>query len=119
MTDDNFDFVMTHENKILCRDGGADFLSLFIDDDFFEISSNASLQTKQDILNWISYGDGSIRTAKNFRSRYIADNVIHLTYITYIKESALTAVKSSYRSSIWKKVDNTWRLSFHQSTPCQ
>lgn len=119
MADKNFEFVIEHESKILCRDGTAENLSPLIDNDFTEIASNAIIQKKQDVINWIKYGDDSIRTAKNFKARYIAEEVIQLTYTSYIKESPLTAVKSAYRSSIWKKTGDSWCLFFHQATNCQ
>jgi hypothetical protein len=117
MTDNVLNFVVSLEETLLSRKMGVEDLNDLIHDDFNEIGSQ--VQNKHDLINDLIYGDELMRTAKNFKARFIHPDVVHVSYISYTKESTFTAVKSHYRSSIWCKHHDGWQLCFHQATSAQ
>ncbi len=112
-----FNFVISLEENLLSRKMSLNDLNDLIHDEFAEVGPNAL--SKQDLINELIYGSEYMRTAKNFKARFIQPDVVHVSYISYTKDSALTAVKSHYRSSIWCKQNDAWQLYFHQATSAQ
>lgn len=114
MSENVLNFVISLEESLLARKMSSDDLNDLIHDDFVEIGSQAL--GKLDLINELIYGVDYIRTAKNFKARYIHLDVVLISYISYNKVPALTTVISHYRSSIWCKKDEAWQLCFHQAT---
>ena len=117
MSDCVLNFVISLEETLLHRKMSSDELKDFIHDDFAEVGIAAL--SKPDLINELIYGSAYMRTAKNFKARFIHPDVVHISYISYIKDCAFTAVKSHYRSSIWCKQNDAWQLCFHQATAAQ
>jgi hypothetical protein len=117
MSENVLNYVISLEETLLSRKMPLEDLNDLIHDDFAEIGTNP--MSKHDLINELVYGGDYMRTAKNFKARYIHPDVVHISYISYTKDSAFTAVKSHYRSSIWCKREDAWQLYFHQATAAQ
>lgn len=51
-----------------------------------------------------------------FQARYITDDVVQTTYVSEVVYGE--TIQRGNRSSIWSRIDEAWRLRFHQGTPC-
>jgi len=51
----------------------------------------------------------------DFHARYLTDEVIQTTYVSEVLYDNKTL--RGNRSSIWSRMDTSWRLRFHQGTP--
>jgi hypothetical protein len=119
MSKDDLSFIIQLEEKLLYKQDTHLALAEMIDDEFTEMGSLNHVYTKQDFINDLRLTPEGMRTAKNFKARYIVPEVIHLTYISFIRDSATSPVRSDYRSSIWREKEGAWKLYFHQGTPCR
>ncbi len=95
-----------------------DELTLLLADEFTEIGSSGKIYTKQSVI------EGMLRDTQvshyvifNFKQLILAPDVVLVTYqLNRCNQNIKEAVCCSLRSSIWKIVDNQWRMVFHQGT---
>lgn len=79
-------------------------------DEFFEIGSSGSMYDKKECLD-----TGVVLTEMslhNYEIYPLAQDVVLATY--FIVDT--TRNRNTYRSSIWKFIDERWQLYFHQGT---
>ncbi|QHE51489.1 DUF4440 domain-containing protein [Pontibacillus sp. HMF3514] len=103
------------ETKLLKPETRAsrDELDQLLADDFFEFGSSGHSFDKENVLNRLpkaKQAEGFSLT--NFDARLLASDVVLTTFKTY------KASKDQYalRSSIWKKNNGRWQMTFHQGT---
>lgn len=80
-------------------------------EDFFEIGSSGRMLYRTEDTNTMDLGEIHI-TLSDFVLEVIQDDVVLATYRTEDQTSGRIAL----RSSIWVKVDDTWKMRFHQGT---
>ena len=119
MSKDDFSFIIDLEEKLLYKKESQHALANLVDEDFSELGSLNHVYTKQDFIKDLTVPTEAMRTAKNFKARYLTPDVIQLTYISFMREGVHTPVLSDYRSSIWRQMNGQWKLCFHQGTPCR
>ncbi|MEW8966970.1 DUF4440 domain-containing protein [Exiguobacterium alkaliphilum] len=83
-----------------------------VTEDFFEIGSSGRLLYKEEDTNTMDLGEIDV-SLTDFNLEVIRDDVVLATYRT---ENHMTG-KTSLRSSIWVRIDGTWKMKFHQGTP--
>jgi glyoxylase I family protein len=88
-------------------------LSGLLEDSFVEHGSSGRIFTKPEALALMS-SDRAERTfaIEDFRVRELAPGCALATF------RLLTNGAYSLRSSIWRQHGGTWKMAFHQGTPC-
>lgn len=86
-------------------------------DDFIEFGGSGCIYTKQAVIDGLQSELALKRGLRNFKAQTLAPDVILLTYIAMTYNAAGVENSSSLRSSIWKLIDGSWQLFFHQGTP--
>jgi hypothetical protein len=85
--------------------------------DFFEFGRSGRTYTRDEML-FRQSGFSEINATlplPNFRARYLADDVAQVTYVSEVVYDGRKELGN--RSSIWSRIDGTWKLRFHQGTP--
>lgn len=85
-------------------------------DEFREVGASGNVYTKQYVINILleRYNDPEyqdIWEAKDFELIQISENNYLLTYVLIQNK-----VRVTRRSTIWCKVNNTWKILYHQGT---
>jgi len=82
-----------------------------LDDSFEEIGRSGTLYRRADLLEALHAAPGfdGPRTIRDFAARPLSDALVLVTYI--VPESA------TIRSSLWRRTEAGWRMTFHQGTP--
>lgn len=89
-------------------------LNQLLSEDFLEIGQSGVKYNKKDIINYLPLDNHSAKyTIHNFEILKLSEDIILATYL-FEEESAER--KYSLRSSVWKKNNNNWQLTFHQGT---
>lgn len=109
--------LIKQEVQLLDKVEPLNVLAALIDDEFIEIGSSAMVFDKKEVLRWLASTSQSERVGQDFKAQALAENLILLNYISYIKDSPATAMKQARRSSIWRLSAGQWRMVFHQGTP--
>ena len=63
----------------------------------------------------VSDGGELVARLHEFALHPLADDVV---LVTYTSEVAHEAVDLAHRASLWVRAGGSWRLRFHQGTPC-
>lgn len=88
-----------------------------IDDEFMEIGSSAKIYDKNEVIRWLRSEDNkSELVGVDFNAKFLAEDVVLLTYISSNQEKHLAESKMALRASIWRRVEGNWRMVFHQGT---
>lgn len=85
-------------------------------DEFWEVGASGNVYTKQDVIETClqRYKDPDyqdIWETKDFQLTEIAPDNYLLTYVLIQNKTRVTR-----RSTIWRKVNNTWKILYHQGT---
>ncbi|ADC50639.1 putative RNAse H [Alkalihalophilus pseudofirmus OF4] len=80
-------------------------------DDFLEFASSGQVWVRDDCLGEGGVGVVSMKIY-DFEIRQLAPEVILATYRVFDEHR----VSNTIRSSIWKKENGNWKMSFHQGT---
>lgn len=85
-------------------------------DEFWEVGASGNVYTKQDVIEtcFKRYNDPEYKDIweiKNFELTQIAQDNYLLTYIL-IQDK----IRATRRSTIWRKVNNAWKILYHQGT---
>ncbi|NME83944.1 DUF4440 domain-containing protein [Clostridium sp. SM-530-WT-3G] len=91
-----------------------------LDENFVEYTSSGqeyhykkgdTFQNKEDEneLNW---------TISDFKIKQLSEGCILATYKVIKNDETNESKKYTLRSSIWKYIDNKWKMVFHQGTLC-
>jgi hypothetical protein len=111
------------EERLLRPDvrSSAEELDKLLADESIEFGSSGRVFNKEQIIGALAYeqaeGYSPARTAEDVAVRYLATDVALVTYRTVRQNSTTGPELQALRSSIWKRVDRTWRIIFHQGTP--
>ena len=82
-----------------------------ISEGFKEIGSSGRVYCKSDYLDSLNAkGTAPDYQIYDFEITMLAENIILASYKSRLKEAF------ALRSSIWKKEDDNWKLTFHQGT---
>lgn len=86
-------------------------------DDFSEIQSTGRCYYKDEALSRLPQETPPRIKADSFKVKWLEEDLALLTYrSTFTRNDAATIY--SLRSSIWQKDGASWKMRFHQGTPC-
>jgi hypothetical protein len=86
----------------------AEALHRLISDEFVEFGSSGRVYTKQDAIAQLLSAGISSFDVTDFRVLAIGPDAALVTYRT----------ERSLRCSVWRREGDSWRIVFHQGTPC-
>lgn len=90
-------------------------LDKLLSDDFIEFGSSGKIYDKKIVIERLLVENPIDIDATDFVATQLSMDVIQLRFKTQSRRKGGT-VSSSLRSSIWKKVDSSWQMIFHQGT---
>jgi len=118
MNNDNSDALAQHlrelEESLLQPDvrKSATLVELLADE-FTEFGSSGRIYNKSDLVDTLQGESPSKQTASDFKITELSPNAALLTYrIRLHREPPVTTL----RSSIWRRMDGSWKMIFHQGT---
>ena len=86
-------------------------LEALLHPDFREIGRSGRCWTREEMLDELPLSDhGPPARLEEVRTEPVGDGIVLLIY------RAVGVAGSSQRSSLWVRVDGTWRVRFHQGT---
>ncbi len=85
-------------------------LARLLADDFEEVGKSGRIFTKKDLLSMLTTEKYQKIVLNDFRFRPLSETSILVKYQSHCEGL------SAYRSSIWIKESNEWRLLYHQGT---
>lgn len=88
-----------------------DKLDTLLSDSFIEIGSSGDVYDKSVIIDFLSKESGKEITSSEYVFRELDSNTALVYYHSYING------RKSIRSSLWRKINNDWKIEFHQGTP--
>jgi ribonuclease HI len=91
-------------------------LSSILHESFTEIGASGTLWTREAVLEHVSAEPEIQRTMDQFECTQLCEGVVLTTYRVTRTDQNGTQTQSR-RSSIWQKVQDAWKLRFHQGTP--
>jgi hypothetical protein len=92
-------------------------LNQLIADDFVEFGSSGKVYNKQDILNFLPLEVEPFSAAiTDFKAVALSSEVMFSTYKVTVRSG--NSLRTSLRSSLWKRCEAGWQLFFHQGTKC-
>jgi hypothetical protein len=94
-----------------------ELLNELLSEDFEEIGNIGKVSSREEVVEWLLTKDKDTKwTLNEFRVREITSKIVLAIY-RVTKDSPLhDKSKGSIRSSIWKKYDDGWKMTFHQGT---
>jgi ribonuclease HI len=100
------------------RDGTAipGGLAALIDDDFEEIGASGRRWDRAAILDRLGSGPAEDVAIDLFAAAPLGDDAVQVTYRSVARAPGLPA-RSAWRSSVWIRRGDGWRIRFHQGTP--
>ncbi len=85
-------------------------------DDFMEIGSSGKVYRKKDIMCTLRSEAASNITLLDFKVKLLSPEVALVIYKAVKTGSNVAEKQYSLRSSIWKLMDGSWKIAFHQGT---
>jgi len=79
-------------------------------DDFVEYGSSGKIYNKKDIIDYYKTLRSINHIITDFSIEFLSDTVVKTSFKSNLEG------KKALRTSIWKFVDNAWKMSFHQGT---
>lgn len=92
-------------------------LSEHIADEFKEIGKSGEVWTKQTVIDALKAESYTEITITDFNLSLLSENIALVTYTAHHEQKRNVPSSRSIRCSIWKMVDNKWKIVFHQGTP--
>ena len=113
----SYDEIIDLEKKLLTKSvrKSKDKLNSLLAENFYEIGSSGRTYKKADILDRLPKSPYIEINAMEFTAVKIAKNLVQLRFKTKTASEDGTHL-ISFRSSIWKKFDESWKLIYHQAT---
>ncbi|MDN3379843.1 MULTISPECIES: DUF4440 domain-containing protein [unclassified Pseudoalteromonas] len=93
-------------------------LDALLDDEFIEIAGNGTVFNKYQVLTRLPSEVVPQFYNQNFKGRMLSDNIVQLSYQAAFRRSARAEFNYSLRMSLWRYSDASWKMVFHQGTPC-
>ena len=94
-------------------------LNQLLADDFLEFASVGYSFGKQQALDRLPSEKSPEFHSQDFEVNHLSEKVVLLTYRSIIKRHNQSEKSYSLRSSIWKRSDSGWQMTFHQGTKCE
>lgn len=92
-------------------------LNQLIADDFVEFGSSGKVYNKQDILDLLPLDTKPFSAIiTDFKAIPLSSEVMFSTYKVTIRSGDF--LRTSLRSSLWKRCETGWQMFFHQGTKC-
>ena len=88
-----------------------DELTRLLSEDFFEFGSSGRVLYKNQSIGDVNLSAVRMKLS-NFEIHPLSEQIVLTTYRIYNEVNK----QHSLRSSIWKLVDGTWKIQFHQGT---
>jgi len=82
--------------------------------DFFEIGRSGRIHSREDCLSQKRVIINAIVPLRNLRIRLLTEDVAQVIYDSKVESEG--AIENGRRSSIWTKINRSWKLRFHQGT---
>jgi hypothetical protein len=97
----------------------AEKISELISDDFIEFCSSGYVYhySKNDVFYMGSNESLTEWEISEFSIKQLASDIVLTTYRLAKQDEVDEKRKYSLRSSIWKDINGTWKMIFHQGTP--
>jgi hypothetical protein len=92
-------------------------LAKLLADDFVEFGSSGRIYDKQQIVRALRSDAGYRYTLDAFQVRRLGPGVALATYQTTRVGPDALAPQNALRSSIWRRQEGRWQMTFHQGTP--
>lgn len=90
-----------------------ELISELLDPEFCEIGASGRRWSRSEIIAVVVEQAATLAepiSALGMRGELLADDVVHLTYISE------SDGRRAFRSSLWRRTKHGWRLYFHQGT---
>lgn len=96
----------------------AEKINEILSDDFMEFTSSGNIYyyTKDDIFDIDNNSPKINWEIKEFKIKQLSNDIILATYMLTKHSELRENMKYSLRSSIWKCLNGTWKMIFHQGT---
>jgi hypothetical protein len=92
------------------------YMEKILADDFFEFGRSGRTYQREEALS-VEPQDIDIEwPLRNFEVHPVDDDVVLVTYVSVVKYDE---IEVGNRSSLWVRVDDGWKLRFHQGTPTE
>lgn len=92
-------------------------LNDLISEDFQEIGSIGKIASREEVFHWLINKDKAIEWSLiEFSVKEIAPDIVLANYIANKKDVQKDISKGTIRSSLWKLIDDKWKMIFHQAT---
>jgi len=93
-------------------------LDALLDDEFIEIAGNGTVFNKYQVLTRLPTEVVPQFYNQNFKGRMLSDDIVQLSYQAAYRRSARAEFNYSIRMSLWRFSDSSWKMVYHQGTPC-
>jgi hypothetical protein len=94
----------------------ADYVGALLADEFIEFGSSGRVFNKQQIIDNLTDEPQIRRSLVDFKTLPLAPGLVLATYRAVRHGGPGEPPIYSLRSSIWKLIDDRWRMVFHQGT---
>ncbi len=92
-------------------------LNELLADEFVEFGSSGRTWDKQSIIDELTQQETAEKfQVENFNVVSASDDTALLTYLCIVRSASDEVLRKSNRSSLWKLIDGSWKLVFHQGT---
>lgn len=91
-----------------------DYMNNLLADDFFEFGRSGKIYTKAESLSAPMQEIHAKLPLRDFTVHQISNDVVLVTYVSEVQYETL---EIGNRSSLWLKMQDGWKLKFHQGTP--
>ena len=110
------DEVVKLELRLLdpCIRARPDEIDRFLHEEFTEIGASGRRWDRASTIALLATDPGSAPEVSDLVARSLADDVV---LVTYLAKHAADEGTTSFRSSLWVKTNDAWKVLFHQGTP--
>jgi hypothetical protein len=92
------------------------YMDNLLAENFFEFGRSGKIYSRSECLAIEQQPILAKLPLENFKLHHVSENTV---LITYISEVTYESVQRANRSSLWVKDNGSWKLRFHQGTPCE
>jgi hypothetical protein len=94
----------------------SDYVGTLLADEFIEFGSSGRVFDRQEIIDNLQAEPQIRRSLVDFKTLPLAPGLVLATYHAVTHGGPGESPIYSLRSSIWKLIDDRWRMVFHQGT---
>ncbi len=102
----------------LAEGGGSEFIQTageLIAEDFVEFGSSGIIYDRQQTINSYSGSASKKIDIRDYTEKQLGGDAILVNYLAVISNEKGEEIKS-LRTSVWKKMEGSWKIIFHQGT---